>query len=61
MLGRPEIISQIAFLIFGEDDPGKDEQFFLCLEVESHLMLQKHLRLVQYLNKGRSVEKIEFT
>ena len=47
MLGRPEIISQIAFLIFGEDDPGKDEQFFLCLEVESHLMLQKHLRLVQ--------------
>ena len=61
MLGRPEIISQIAFLIFGEDDPGKDEQFFLCLEAESHLMLQKHLRLVQYLKKGSSVKKIEFT
>ena len=55
MLGRPEIISQIAlliFLIFGEDDPDKDDQFFLCLEAESHLMLQKHLRLVQYFKKG---------
>ena len=48
MLGRPEIINHIAFLIFGEDDPDKDDQFLLRLETESHLMLQKHLRLVQY-------------
>ena len=56
MLGRPEIINQIAFLIFGEDDPDKDDQFFLRLETENHLMLQKHLRLGQYLKKDSLVE-----
>ena len=28
---------------------------------QSHLMLQKNLRLVQYLKKGSLVEKIKFT